>query len=488
MLSKLISNIWPIRRDEREKFAIMALLMFLVLVNQNIVRNIKDCLIVKLIGAESLGFIKLLIEVPFSIILVFLYTKLCNVLNQHQVFRFVLVFFLLYFLAFLIFLFPNRELLHPDAFYIDHLVKLHPHWKWFIRIWGNWVIVSFYVVSELWPIIMFSLLFWQLANNTTCSEQASRFYPCLSIVGQSNLLFSSKIVSYAAGALSGDRVEVSLGILLLLVVVSGICVLIVHRYLEMKIRQYPAKYFVPPEDTSPLAKVGLRASIKMVLSSRYLICICCMVVCYSLSINLIEGLWLFKAGQFCTTATQMMLYNARVTFFIGVVALVFSMTGGYVIRRFGWLTAALLTPGSMLITGSLFFLSVILCSVVASFGFHPLAIMVFLGGMHSAIGKGIKYSVFDTTKEMAYIPLDNDLKTKGKAAVEVLGPKVGKAVGGVQAAVFFLFPSATYDTIAPFLMILFACVLTVWAASAASIYRNYAALVKKEQISLGSSR
>lgn len=490
MFSKLLELFWPIKKSEVDKFIIMVCLMFLVLVNQNIVRNVKDSLVVKLIGAESLSFIKLWVEVPVSIGLVFLYTKLCNVLNQQQVFRFVVIFFLSYFLLFFLFLFPNREFLHPDASVVNYLVKIHPHWKWFIRIWGNWIVVSFYVMSELWPIIVFSLLFWQLANNTTNSEQASRFYPCLSVIGQSNLLFSSKLIAYVAGdnflvrAFAADEFEVRLKLLLSLVIISGIVVLLLHRILEMRMRRYPESYFVNSKAEAPVSKFGLRASIKLILSSRYLICLCGMVSSYSLSINLMEGLWLFKAGQYCVSTTHMVLYNARITFFIGIVALFCSMVGGYAIRRFGWLSGALLTPSMMILTGSLFFLSVLFQSrleFLTGFGLAPIALVAFFGGMHSAIGKGVKYSIFDTTKEMAYIPLNRELKTKGKAAVEILSPKIGKAVGSAsQAAAFFLFPNATYDDIAPFLMVLFISVLVIWIISSIAIRRSYTLLVRQE--------
>ena len=54
------------------------------------------------------------------------------------------------------------------------------------------------------------------------------------------------------------------------------------------------------------------------------------------------------------------------------------------------------------------------------FGTTPLMLAVVVGAAQNILSKSSKYSLFDPCKEMAYIPLDKDSKTKGKAAIDVV--------------------------------------------------------------------
>lgn len=59
-----------------------------------------------------------------------------------------------------------------------------------------------------------------------------------------------------------------------------------------------------------------------------------------------------------------------------------------------------------------------------------LLVAVMTGAVQSVLSKATKYALFDPTTQMAYIPLDEESKVKGKAAIDVLGSRLGKSLGG----------------------------------------------------------
>ena len=92
-----------------------------------------------------------------------------------------------------------------------------------------------------------------------------------------------------------------------------------------------------------------------------------------------------------------------------------------------------------------------------------LALAVHIGLWQSIFSKASKYSLFDSTKEMAYMPLDEELKSKGKAAVDVVGGRCGKSGGSLLViSLQLLFPGMTLPALSPIIAVFFVLVLVGW--------------------------
>jgi ATP:ADP antiporter, AAA family len=113
--------------------------------------------------------------------------------------------------------------------------------------------------------------------------------------------------------------------------------------------------------------------------------------------------------------------------------------------------------------------------VVAALGSTPLMLAVVFGTAQNIASKATKYSLFDPTKEMAYIPLDEESKVKGKAAIDVVGARFGKAGGALinQGLIIVL---GGIGFIAPYVGAIMIFILGGWIIAARSLNKQFTAL------------
>merc|ERR1719214_473199 len=99
--------------------------------------------------------------------------------------------------------------------------------------------------------------------------------------------------------------------------------------------------------------------------------------------------------------------------------------------------------------------------ITASMGFTPLMAAVLVGAAQNILSKSAKYSLFDPCKETAYIPLDSEMRTKGKAAIDVIGNPLGKS-GGAFIQQFLIVTCGSLAASAPFLAVLLGLIVVAW--------------------------
>jgi AAA family ATP:ADP antiporter len=151
---------------------------------------------------------------------------------------------------------------------------------------------------------------------------------------------------------------------------------------------------------------------------------------------------------------------------MGVVSIFTSivLVGG--IQKLGWTKAALIAPIVALVTsaaffGSLFSSSLFFPLVLTVVQTTPLALTTFFGSLQNCFTKAAKYTVFDATKEMAFIPLEKEERIQGKVAIDGIGPKVAKSLSSFIHQGFLLV-FGTLPASAPFVSIVVLTAIALW--------------------------
>lgn len=496
--------LWPIHSYEIKKFLPMGIMMFSILFIYTLLRDTKDALLVNGpgAGAESLAFAKG-IGVTFSAVLfMVIYTKCANIFNREGLFYVTALPFLIFFGLYPYVIYPMVGSIHMSPETINDLQLTYPNVKWIIPLVGNWTYTLFYILSELWGSAVLSLLFWQFANAITPVKEARRFYGMFGFVGNFGLLLSGPaiiFVSKSIASLGLSRAEstgLMLKYLMAMVIVAGAILLYTFYWMNRKV--LTDKRFYDPEamGESPKKKkpkLSMVESFKYILRSPYLGLIAMLVLAYGVSINIFEGVW---KGQIKIAYPSEVEYNrvmGGLSTITGGIAVILMLVGSNLLRTFSWRTSALITP-TVLITGSLIFFGVIYYNnlslpagmtlmqaisegVIAR---ELVVAAVVLGLCVNAFGKAVKYSLFDPTKEMAYIPLDPELKVKGKAAVDVIGGRGGKSAGSyIQMGLLTVFSGSALYQLVPIIAPIAIGVVLMWIVSVFGLSKRFQKLTKE---------
>lgn len=490
--SRLRRALWPIHSSELKKFLPMALMMFFILFNYTILRNTKDSLIIPVSGPEIIPFLKAFVILPFSILMVATYAKLSNVLSKEKLFYATVGTFLSIFLLFILYLYPNRDVIHMSPETVARLQKTYPYVQHIFPLVGYWSCSLFYLFAELWGATILSLSFWQFANEITRIHEARRFYAMFGFLGHFALVaagsFGKKLCKLqSAPGISGDGFYNFMVYVVMAVVVSGICIVFIFRWINRNVltdKNFYDSYDTIGSTKEEKPKMSLTESFKHILSSKYLGYIAVLVLGYGICMNLTGIMWKKQVQMQFPTGLEYAHFMSNFSMVIGVLTIILIFVLKGVVERFGWYKGAMVTPGVLLVTTIPFFALIFFqketAHMVSWMGVTPLMTAVLIGAAQQIICKSSKYSMFDPTKEMAYIPLDQELKVKGKAAVDVTGYSFAKACGGyISGGLLILFAAADLMVVAPYLAVVTLGVIVFWCYAVKQLSILYYRLINK---------
>lgn len=479
--------LWPVHRSELRKVLSMVVLMFFLCSSYSLLRNLKDTIILtaKHSGAEVIPFLKVWGMLPGAILATWIYTRLARRFSKEVIFYFMISGFLGYFLLFAFYLHPNSDVLHFNRLGDWMSLHLSSGFSGLITMIRNWTFTLFYIISELWATVMLGMLFWGFVNDHTGVSEAKRTYGIVNIasniapvLGGGIGLLCMNTFSFSTSGGSEDAWRQTLTNLTLMLTVLGVASMSTLYWISRNVfKKEDKKTISTSEESEEMqekpAKLSIRESIRYIVKSKYLTSLALIFLGYNISINITDVLWKEQLKRFFTDPNEMLSLMNGITIGLGVIGTIGGALFSVMVTRLGWTFTAILTPAVMTVMGIGFFIflfagKALTPFALALFGATPLALTVYFGALQCCLSKAFKYSVFDASKELAFLPLPQSSKTKGKAAIDGLGSALGKSGASITyQGLIIVLGSVAAST--PYVAVILFVVLLAWIYSVFSL-------------------
>ena len=473
-LTRWRHRIWPIHGYELKKVLPLLFMKFFISFTYGVLTTMKDAFIVtaKGSGAEVIPVLKGWIVLPVAMGATLLYSKLSNLFRRTVLFYSIIICFMVFIFAFGFFLYPNVDTLSPHTsadWLVSKIGQEHAHW---ISVYRNWIQSLFFVMAELWGAIVIFLLFWGFVNQICNFNEAKRCYNLFIAGGDLAQMFTGPLVCYVTGKYIATEFGLALKSLVLCVLGFGVMIMALHFFLTRKALK-DERLFQPEhkQTFNEKTKLSLMQGLKFIVRSPYLRYIAIMVIAYGLTINLTEVTWKANLKLVYPETGAYQRFMAAVSSSVGICSFVITLFfSGVIIRRLGWNFCAHLPP---LVIGSTSLIFLFLFLNQNLLGASPLFFIVVFGAFQNVTSKVMKYAFFDATKEMSYIPLDQESKVKGKAAIDVVGSRLGKSgAAWVQILLISLAGTGSVLSITHYLLPLIGCTVLLWIFSVRQVNKQ----------------
>jgi AAA family ATP:ADP antiporter len=482
----------PVHKNELRLFIPLVLIFFFICFNYHVLRAAKDSLTVTApsAGAEVIPFMKVWVVLPMALLVTVLFTRLANKFKTEKIFYIIMSLFLGFFIIFSTVLFPLKDYLHPHSF-ADQLESILPiGLKGFVALIRNWTYTAFYVMAELWGTTIMTVLFWGFANEILNIKTAKRFYVLIMIGGNLSAIGAgaaataiSSLTSKWSTVPAADPWQHSLLLLSMIVIVNGAIAIAIFRWLHRNVLNNPQyKNHLTHSTEKSEEKMSLRKNFAYLAKSKYLLCIATIVLGYNICINLTEVTWKDQLLHICPEPNNYYNYMGQVTMWVGVISTFIALISGIMIRKLSWTFNAMIPPMLLLITGVGFFSFLIFKDspigiVIATLlGSTPAFLGVLCGSVQQVVSRSSKYTIFDTTKELTFIPLSKESKLKGKAAIDGIGSRLGKSGSAVIYQALFMF-FGTVSATTPLIGLILLTVIAAWMVAVYILGKKFQSLV-----------
>lgn len=458
------NKFFPIHRHESLKFILLSCICLLICMNYNILRNLKETLIITNpdMGIYVIPFLRTWMLMPIMLIFVKAYASMSARYRQNKVFYCLIAAFTIYFFLFIYVLLPNETFFRLDRL-ANSISPLYPSMtKPISEMIRHWSFSLYYCLSEVWGTVVVLILFWGTSNRLNTIEQAKRFYAPMIFITNFAGIFSAQISLFVSnGAFKWtlfphlDSWKATLSTLTLFVCLATLLVI----YLFYKLHQ--KSEIVRFEE--PVSKEGMNLMeiLRMIRANRKFWPLAVMVFAYFFSTGILELIWKHYLLQTCTDSREFNDILNTATSYIGLFSTLIALFAtGDLIRRFDWRVSALVTPILLMIPLAILLIN----SFFETSHAECLRVGSIAGAAYYCVNRICKFTFFDLSKEIATVEFSYAEQIKAKAVLDGIFPKVAKTGESLFLQFMFILFSGFGSAIIPILIVV-AAIHLIWAVS-----------------------
>ena len=475
----------------------MATMFYWMALANGILDALKDTLVVTAFGgAEQIPYLTVYAVLPSSLAFVAIFSKFSARWGREKLFYMFLGFFMAFFAVFTTMLYPNASVLHPVAASQALVSSLPQGLAGGIAVLTNWTYTLFYVASELWGDVILSLLFWGMANETTRLQDAGVIYPLLGVGANLAQASSGALMKWVSGTWKpnvgpgedvwGMKMKLLMGIVML----CGVGIAATHAYIMHKARRADGGVQAAKDAAAVAAaqkehaaeqkaarerlaagknpekkkkKTGLVDAVRFVIRTPEVLCLAIMSIAQGLSSILFQVAWKGQLRILHPSPQGYSAFMGDVQLASGFLTCALMLLAPWLFKKLGWAGTLGVTPKAACFLGWTFFgASIWIAKSGHLVQSSPWLVWLAYGGsLLYVIERAAKFSLFKPAEEMVYITLNEESRTKGKAAVDVLGAQVGKTGGSfMQQGLLLAFGSIVAAL--PCLMIGHTYIVIMW--------------------------
>lgn len=407
-------------------FFYMFSIVFLLSLNFTILRSVRNTLAVVDLGkgAHAIPLFELCGAMPAAFLLTWLLTHFLKRFSIYRVFMITLGMFVGFFLLFVFGLYPWVKTL--DSALIKQGFSM-----------------LFYALAELWKPALIMILFWGLINLYTSKEQAKTLYAPLMLGASLGSMTAGPLVAAATSEFCFKLIPMSDAKWnhALILMMSSLCFIsLIAAFLYSRLWHLFSKEAIHATNLEK-PSFSLRENISLCLKSPTLKLLSWTVIADYIAYSLGEVIFLDllklrypNPCDYCHYMGQLSLWSGALTVFFAF------FIAPFFFKKCSWVTAALATPLCLLATEGAFFIFLRWQGIGYSwFGLTEsewLGILIFLGSTQFCLCRAAKYTLLDTSKELAFVAMQREEALRGKLIVDGICARFGRGSGSFLSLSF----------------------------------------------------